>query len=313
MALGKFTFSAPGKTILFGEHAVVYGHAAISTAISKRMFAHCELYKSLYPEIYVEFWNKIIFYNPTYEAPSNISNVNKMIRNCFNNKLPPGTSLKIDIEENFPSGNGLGSSASLCAVLSAAAHRIAGEMLSKEKIYAHSVELEKVFHGNPSGIDPATVVFGNGIKMEKRKFEKIPVPPISMLIVDTKREHNTIAAVNNVKNLCQEFPQIYPKILESMGRLTKGFMHTPDSQKEEALMELFPAANELLRSVGVSCPESDDIVEIAERNGLAAKISGAGMGGIMLVAGPHVLEKADLFSKYNVVPASIGAEGIREE
>ena len=33
------SYSAPGKVILFGEHAVVYGQKAISTAISLRICA----------------------------------------------------------------------------------------------------------------------------------------------------------------------------------------------------------------------------------------------------------------------------------
>ena len=35
--MSKISVSAPGKCILFGEHAVVYGHPAVAVAIDQRI------------------------------------------------------------------------------------------------------------------------------------------------------------------------------------------------------------------------------------------------------------------------------------
>ena len=40
------TASAPGKCILFGEHAVVYGHPAVAVAIDQRINVKIEPTKS---------------------------------------------------------------------------------------------------------------------------------------------------------------------------------------------------------------------------------------------------------------------------
>ena len=46
---------------------------------------------------------------------------------------------------------------------------------------------------------------------------------------------------------------------------------------------------------------------------LVCKISGAGMGGVVMVTGNNIEQKANLFKSFNVIPAEIGSEGIREE
>ena len=308
----NFTYSFPGKVILFGEHAVVHGETAICTAISKRMRAECSFYKSFGTVVNVVFHEKIIIFNPFDEAPPNARDTNKMIRHAFKGIFPKNHTLDINIIEEFPTG-GLGSSAALCGCIAAASNRIGGLDLSKDAIFKKSFELEKFFHGNPSGIDPATVVYGGCIKMENRKLEHIKIPSMPLLIVSTKREHSTKVAVNKVKELMKKYPDVYPPLIKSMGNISKRFINTPNDKKADVMSDLFIPAHHLLSSFGLSCPESDDICSIAENNGLSAKISGAGMGGIMIVTGKDVEKKAGLFSKYDVIQATIGAPGMMEE
>lgn len=308
----KFSYSFPGKVILFGEHAVVYGEAAIASAISKRMFANCKFYPSDKTNVNVVFWDKIINFDPYDPVHKDKRDTYFMIRSAFEGKIPKNYQLDIDIVEEFPTG-GLGSSASLCACIAAAAERICNGKLGRDHIFEKTKELEKFYHGNPSGIDPATVVYGGGIKMEKRQLEPIKLPEVPLLIVGTKRERNTKAAVAHVKDLMAKYPKVFPPMIKSMGDISKTFLKADDSKKSKVMHDLFLPAHHLLASFGLSCPESDDIVKIATENALSSKISGAGMGGIMLVTGPDVEKKASLFSKYNVISASIGAEGMREE
>jgi mevalonate kinase len=307
----RFSYSFPGKVILFGEHAVVHGQTAVSSAISKRMSADCNFYKSMGTLVNVVFQDKTIAFNPYDDAPPNATDTSKMIRHAFNGIFPKNHTLDINIIQRFPTG-GLGSSAALCGCIAAASNRIGGLDMSKDAIFKKSFELEKFFHGNPSGIDPATVVYGGCIKMENRKLERIEIPNVPLLIVSTKREHSTKVAVNRVKELMKKYPDVYPPIIKSMGDISKAFLGAPNDKKADVMADLFTPAHHLLSSFGLSCPESDEICSIAEGNGLSAKISGAGMGGIMLVTGKDVVKKARLFSKYSVISATIGAQGMME-
>jgi len=309
----RFTFSAPGKIILFGEHAVVYGYSAVSTAISKRMKACCSVNTSISPEVRVNFHDKVVSFNPNDEKIDNNKPVYRMIHSAFHGKVSKNISINIDITEEFPSGNGLGSSASLCSVIAAAVDRICGKDLDYDDLFLKATSLEKFFHGNPSGIDPATVIYGNGIHMKNRKVNRISLPSIPMLIVDTGRIHATSEAVMHVKSLNTQYPSVFSKMLETMGSITDTFLNLSKEDQIKSIPSLFPAANSLLCGFGLNCVESDCIDRIAKSNGLFSKISGAGMGGIVLVSGNDVLSKGGLFKDYNVVLASIGERGLIEE
>ena len=314
MSIRNFKFSAPGKIILFGEHAVVYGYTAISTAISKRMYAKCEYFPTLQSEVNIKFQDKIVNFNPNKSLPNNSKLVHQMIysslKNCFNNKHH---TLNVEIIEEFPSGNGLGSSASLCSIISAISDKIKGKEFNKDSIFNQSKELEKFFHGNSSGIDPATVVYGKGIKMNQKNISLINFPSIPLLIVDTGKIHETSKAVNHVKNLINKFPTIYKPIISTLGNISDIFLNLNLNDQINSLKYLFPTSNYLLNSLGLNCFESDLITQICLKNNLFTKISGAGMGGIMLITGNNLNEKKNLFKKFNVLKIDIGSEGIKEE
>ena len=310
----RFSYSFPGKVILFGEHAVVHGEMAVAAAITKRMYANCNFYPSEKTLIKVNdlIENKIITFNPLENIPNNAPDTERMIHSAFKGLFPKNYQLDIIVDQQFPTG-GLGSSASLCGCIAATSNRIGKKALDKDSIFKKTLELEKFFHGNPSGLDPASVVYGGCIKMENRKLEQIHTPNIPILIVGTRRERSTKVAINKVKGLMQKYPNVYPPIIKTMGNISRAFLDAPNDKKAETMAELFTPAHHLLASFGLSCRESDDICSIAENNGLSAKISGAGMGGIMIVTGKDVEEKAHLFNKYDVVITKIGAEGMREE
>ena len=69
----RFSYSFPGKVILFGEHAVVHGEMAVAAAITKRMYANCNFYPSEKTLIKVNdlIENKIITFNPLENIPNN--------------------------------------------------------------------------------------------------------------------------------------------------------------------------------------------------------------------------------------------------
>ena len=96
---------APGKCILFGEHAVVFGHPAVAVAIEQGVRVSIEESDSWKLEGAFE--------------PSRHPHISHIIQNIFQYSGPP---LDIDVDSSLFSAAGMGSSAALSNAFGAAMH-----------------------------------------------------------------------------------------------------------------------------------------------------------------------------------------------
>ena len=97
---------APGKCILFGEHAVVFGHPAVAVAIEQGV------------RVTVKDSNEWSLEGQPFE-PSRHPHISHIIKNIFQYNGQP---LDIDVESSLFSAAGMGSSAALSNAFGAAMH-----------------------------------------------------------------------------------------------------------------------------------------------------------------------------------------------
>jgi mevalonate kinase len=114
------TASAPGKCILFGEHAVVYGHPAVAVAIDQRINVKIELTKSNSHDWKLD---GLVF------DPKRHPHIEALKQRLWPGELgaPP---LSIHIGGEIPTASGLGSSAALSVAASAALRAARGRWLN---------------------------------------------------------------------------------------------------------------------------------------------------------------------------------------
>ncbi len=120
--MSSVTASAPGKCILFGEHAVVYGHPAVAVAIEQRINVKikCNNSKS-------EDWKLDgLKFNPKKHP-----HIEAIRRRLWPAELgaPP---LSIEISGQIPTASGLGSSAALSVAATAALRAARGRWFNNK-------------------------------------------------------------------------------------------------------------------------------------------------------------------------------------
>ena len=108
--MGRVTASAPGKCILFGEHAVVYGEPAVAVAIEQRISVTLESVKAGETPWKIGGMHFDAKKHPHVQALRN--------RLWQTSQNAPG--LTIQVTGDIPPASGLGSSAALSVAASAA-------------------------------------------------------------------------------------------------------------------------------------------------------------------------------------------------
>ncbi len=280
--------SAPGKLILFGEHIVVYGEPAIATAIDKRAYATATELE--------ERKIVVISNGETTEADITQKTESPVVRavQVALQKTNSQKGVQIEINSEIPVAAGLGSSASVSVATAAAVLKLFSETeSSKIEIFEVAHEAEKVAHGNPSGVDTATAVFGGTIFFRKGKAEGIEAPEMQIIVGNTGIPRNTKTQVENVKSRVED-PRVSYNLF-AISSIVKKARETILKGSINEIGFLMDKNQEYLRALGVSSVEIENLIKIAKDKGAAgAKLTGAGGGGciIALATKPETIKKA---------------------
>ncbi len=320
-SMKKVKVRAPGKTILFGEHAVVYGYPAIAMAISVN--SECIIKETNHQIIKIRLKN----YNSIYEArdlkglkarlPSKSRQIIRCLELFKEEYRVEFQGVEISLSSRlFPSA-GLGSSASIAVSLAYAINCFYELGLQKSKINEFAYAQEKIVHGSPSGIDNNICMYGNAIYFQADRFNFIKVPKdLNLLISNTNIEHNTKEAINRIKQLKKTNPEKTESYLQRIGALTEQAKNELSKGNIQKIGELMNLNNKYLTKLRVSNDAIDKIIKICRHNGaLGAKLTGAGLGGCVISLGdPEKLKKIQhiLTQKgFNSFIANNDSKGVR--
>ncbi|KAJ2830537.1 Mevalonate kinase [Coemansia furcata] len=322
-----FVVSAPGKVILFGEHAVVYGKAAIAGSLDMRAYALVtprtdNKARMVLPDIGVD----VLFDSHTLPRLSatdlsHPSEVEALVPSSVSIPEGPGrtavltfvylygcifaesdrnTGFTICVRSLLPVGAGLGSSAAFNVALSATLLQLTGRLQDegasasdRRLINQWAFHGEQVAHGTPSGIDNSVATYGGFLKYVKGEpsVNLESTHALRVLITNTNVPKSTKALVAGVRALRDQYPAVVDGILNSIHSISTSaadlFQSTSEVGMEQQMQDIIRINHGLLSTLGVSHASLERVREITAARSLASKLTGAGGGGCALTLIPH--------------------------
>lgn len=275
--------SAPGKIILFGEHAVVYGRPALAVPVAQ-VHADVEVSNSSRAGIWIDAPD-VNLHAELNSLPSDHPIACVLHNFLFLARVSPFPNLEIKISSTIPLASGLGSGAAVTVALTRALAAQLNYSMTDEEVNAFAYEIEKLYHGTPSGIDNTVVAYARPVYFVKgQPMETFNVGrPFTMVIADTGISALTKASVGDVRKLWEADHQKWETLFDKIGEIAKQARKSIENGKWEMLGELMNKNHSLLQEMTVSSPELDRLVEAARTAGaLGAKLSGGGRGGNMI-------------------------------
>ena len=278
--------SAPGKIILFGEHAVVYGQPAIAAPVSK-LRARVVVRRDVHPPA-----GRIRIQAPDIGLEANLEDLPadhplaltvRLVLAELGIAKPPAFCIRVS--SSIPLASGMGSGAAAAVAMLRASAAFLGKRLPTERVSALAYEVEKLHHGTPSCIDNSVVSYEKPIYYQRGQPIQIMrvSRPFTVIIADTGIPSPTAQAVGDVRQAWSEQPERYETWFEKIGEISRRAQGLIEAGEIEVLGPLMDENQALLQKIGVSSPELDRLVKAARQAGaLGAKLSGGGRGGNMI-------------------------------
>jgi len=280
MTIQQTTASAPGKFILFGEHAVVYGQPALALAIDLRMTV--KVMESA-REMFTVNGRPIEVYKNRY--------VKKAVDLFWN-----GPPLEIVTRSDIPNASGLGSSAAITTAMVGVLMGLQGKV-DEEQLARNAFKVEYGVQGKSSPTDTSISTHGNGILLTEEPRENhlwtiregksrwsinhIDVPDLTIVVGHTRTGANTARQVAMVRRFVESntFAQ---DIIKEIGKITLEGAECLKKGKKERLGELMNRNHDLLAILGINTKELQDMVDKVQSHSYGAKLTGAGGGGCII-------------------------------
>ena len=270
--------SAPGKFVILGEHAVVYGKPAVVLAVDLRMTI----------AVRDSRYNTINGERIDFKRQPHLRYLTRDVDHA----------LEFSTESMIPVGSGMGSSAALSAALALALSMRRGETMGEEELVEEAYGAELYAQGIGSPMDASACVHGGGIAVNLPEssdrhlwtisrgertwsVSDVDVPDMTFVIGNTGIRAPTGPLVSKVRRYMNR-SSFAVDVVDDIEQVTIEGSQALARDDVEALGRLMTEDHKLLSILGVSCRELNKLVNASLPYSYGAKLTGAGGGGCMV-------------------------------
>ena len=276
--------TSAGKLILLGEHAVVYGSAALAVPLPEAVVARC-CEQGDGHSLYIPNWN--IAAGSLEEAPEAAAAI---VKEIVRQLARDHGGLRFDVDAHIPAGMGLGASAALAVAIARSVSDLLSLGLDDAAINAVAFDCEKISHGDPSGVDNTVAAFSRPILYRRgddasKATLAADAPPI--LVCHGEDRGETRALVSAVRQRYDDNTPAFEAIFAQIDDLAVAAAKDLEGGDFPSLGAKMNVCQGLLNAIGVSTPDIENMVSIARNAGaIGAKLTGAGGGGSIVALCP---------------------------
>ncbi|MFZ3355561.1 MAG: hypothetical protein WA549_02240 [Thermoplasmata archaeon] len=301
---------APGKCILFGEHAVVHGKPELVLAID------------LYTQVGVR-----VAPTTTLNGDRDARNQNGYFRTALERLWPEGPPIEVTAVSRIPRAAGLGSSAAFVAAIASALGAATGG-ITRAQLAETSFGIERGAQGVGSPGDTSAVTGGGYVSLNggsgvplwsiqeggaEWNVRRLPDPGWVWLVASSGVPRSTGEAVRAVGRRL-DAPD-GPDLLRQFAAIAESGIRAVIREDRAEIGPLMDQNQQLLREVGVSHPRLEALLKAAAPSSEGAKLTGAGAGGsiVVLPRAGREMETARQIARAGGVPyvVRVSSEGAR--
>ncbi len=316
--------SAPGKLMLFGEHAVVHGKPCIVTAVGQRLELKAKKLKEKVFKLSAKDVDIINYHKPLKdlgkgEIPKGAKFVERALLN-FSKSYPLKSGVEIETISQFKSTFGFGSSSASTVCTVKALCELFNINLSEKEIFDVCYKTVLDVQGVGSGFDLAAAIYGGTLYFLKGGIliEQLSISNLQLVVGYSGIKADTVTLIRQVNKLAEEQPGLVEGTYEKIEDVVKKAKKALEKKDFETVGKLMDQNQSQLRNLGVSIEKLDNMIDGAREAGAyGAKLSGAGGGDCMIALveekNRRAVERSIEKAGGQVLKVELNAVGVRAE